>query len=130
MFDIPRWKIWAITLAIVAGIVFAIPSMFPKSQVAQWPGFLPKAQINLGLDLAGGSHLLMEADLADFAKQRLAAMEENVQTELRRDPRIQIGDISTSGNRVSFMSTGRADGQPDLGCNDVGRQPRGADADR
>lgn len=103
MFELPRWKIWAITLTIVLGIAFAIPSLFPKAQVAQWPAFLPKSQINLGLDLAGGSHLLLEADLADFERQRIAAMEENVQTELRREPRIQVGDVSSSGGRVSFM---------------------------
>jgi preprotein translocase subunit SecD len=103
MFDLPRWKIWGIVLTIALGIAFALPSLFPKTQVERWPGFVPTSQINLGLDLAGGSHLLLEADLQDFAKQRLAAMEENVQTELRRDPRIQIGDVSTSGGRVSFM---------------------------
>ena len=78
--------------------------MFPKSEVAKWPAWAPRAQINLGLDLAGGSHLLLEADAADAAKQRLAAMEDTVATELRRQqPRIDIGDVSTSGGRLSFM---------------------------
>ncbi|MFC7536452.1 protein translocase subunit SecD [Sphingomonas sp. GCM10030256] len=103
MLDFPRWKIWAITLTIVFGIIFAIPSIFPKAEVAQWPGWAPKSQINLGLDLAGGSQLLLEADLADAAKQRIAAMEDNVQTELRRSPRVAVGDVSTSGGRISFM---------------------------
>ena len=41
---------------------------------------------------------------ADAAKQRLAAMEDTVTTELRRQqPRIDIGDVSTSGGRLSFM---------------------------
>ena len=103
MLDFPRWKVWAITLTILVGILLAIPSLFPKSQVAQWPGWVPRSQISLGLDLAGGSHLLLEADLADAQRQRLTAMEENVQTELRRAPRIAVGDVSTSSGRVSFM---------------------------
>lgn len=103
MLDFPRWKVWAITLTIIVGILLAIPSLFPKHQVAQWPSWVPRSQINLGLDLAGGSHLLLEADLADAEKQRLTAMEENVQTELRRSPRIAVGDVSTSGGRISFM---------------------------
>ncbi|NJC04456.1 preprotein translocase subunit SecD [Sphingomonas kaistensis] len=103
MFDLPRWKIWGIFLAIALGIAFAIPSFFPKSQVATWPSFVPRTQIALGLDLAGGSQLLLEADLADAEKQRLAAMEDSVSQELRRAPRIQAGDISTSGGRVSFI---------------------------
>ncbi|GAA4010437.1 hypothetical protein GCM10022280_04580 [Sphingomonas swuensis] len=103
MFELPRWKIWGIFLTIIVGIAFAIPSLFPKSQVATWPALAPRTQIALGLDLAGGSQLLLEADLADAARQRLAAMEDSVQTELRRAPRIAVGDISTSGGRISFM---------------------------
>ncbi|HEY7958782.1 MAG TPA: protein translocase subunit SecD, partial [Sphingomicrobium sp.] len=60
-------------------------------------------KISLGLDLAGGSHLLLEADAQDAQKQRLQAMEDEVSTELRRDPQIDIGDISTAGGRLSFM---------------------------
>jgi preprotein translocase subunit SecD len=103
MLDFPRWKIFAIWLPIILGILFAIPSMLPPDVRQQWPSWLPQSTINLGLDLAGGSHLLLEADLADAAKQRLQTMEDAVTTELRRDPRIGIGDISTTGGRVSFM---------------------------
>jgi preprotein translocase subunit SecD len=46
---------------------------------------------------------LLEADAADAQKQRLQGMEDSVATELRRDPRIDIGDISTTGGRLSFM---------------------------
>jgi preprotein translocase subunit SecD len=104
MLDFPRWKIWSIWLVILVGIAFAVPSMFPKSEVATWPRWAPRTQINLGLDLAGGSQLLLEADSRDAAKQRLQAMEETVTTELRRgDPKIAIGDVSTQANRLSFM---------------------------
>jgi preprotein translocase subunit SecD len=103
MLDFPRWKVWAVCLTIAIFIVFAIPSMFPKSEVAKWPAWAPRAQINLGLDLAGGSHLLLEADAADAAKARIVAMEDTVATELRRQPRIQIGDVSTSGGQLSFI---------------------------
>jgi preprotein translocase subunit SecD len=104
MLDFPRWKSWSIWAVIIAVSLFAIPSLFPKSQVATWPGFVPTTQINLGLDLAGGSQLLLEADVADAAKQRLQAMEEQVTTELRRgDPRIPVGDVSTQGGRLSFL---------------------------
>jgi preprotein translocase subunit SecD len=64
---------------------------------------MPQYKINLGLDLAGGSHLLLEVDSADALKQRLQSMEDAVQTELRRDPRIDVGDVSTAGGRISFM---------------------------
>lgn len=104
MFDFPRWKVWSVSLLILAGILLAIPSLLPKNQVERWPAWLPSARINLGLDIAGGSQLLLEADLADATKQRLQAKEEEVTTELRRgEPRIAIGDVSTAGGRLSFV---------------------------
>ncbi|MDT9601027.1 protein translocase subunit SecD [Sphingosinicella rhizophila] len=104
MLDFPRWKIWTTTLLVLLGIAFAIPSFFPESQVAKWPGFLPSARINLGLDLAGGSHLLLEADTSEVAKLRLGQMEETIRVGLRRkSPSIDIGAISTSEGRLSFM---------------------------
>jgi preprotein translocase subunit SecD len=103
MLDFPRWKVWTTVGLVLLGILFAVPSLFPKEQVARWPGFIPHSRINLGLDLAGGSHLLLEADLADAAKQRVASKEDEVQTDLRRDPRIEVGDVSTADNRISFM---------------------------
>ena len=104
MLDFPRWKkIW-VSLLCLAGIALAVPSFFPASWVAQWPGFVPKEQINLGLDLAGGSHLLLEADTSDVASQRLEDMEDLIRTQMRRaSPRIEIGETSTSGGRLSFM---------------------------
>jgi preprotein translocase subunit SecD len=103
MLDFPRWKVWSISLVILIGILFAIPSMLPADLKARYPTWLPSATINLGLDLAGGSQLLLEADQADAAKQRLQAMEDQVATELRRNPRVEIGDVSTAGGRVSFL---------------------------
>jgi preprotein translocase subunit SecD len=102
--DFPRWKVWGIVLLCLLGIAFAVPSFFPQEQTAKWPGGVPTARINLGLDLKGGSHLLLDADLADVTRQRLQVKEEEVRAELgRAKPRVEIGDISTSNGRLSFL---------------------------
>jgi len=104
MLDFPRWKVWAVLITTIVGVAFAIPSFFPQSVVKAWPAFVPKPQFQLGLDLKGGSHLLLEAETGDVAKQRVQAMEESVRTEMRRaSPRIDIGDISTTGGTLSFF---------------------------
>jgi preprotein translocase subunit SecD len=104
MLDFPRWKVWAVSLLCLLGIAFAVPSFVPASQVANWPSFVPRKQVNLGLDLAGGSHLLLQADTSDVAKQRLDQMEEIMRGELRRaSPRIEVGDLSTATGRLTFM---------------------------
>jgi preprotein translocase subunit SecD len=104
MLDFPRWKFWLVVAAIVTGIVMAVPSMLPKDVAANLPERFASTKINLGLDLAGGSELLLEADTADVSKQRFERMEESVRTEMRRtEPRIDIGDISTAGGVLSFF---------------------------
>lgn len=102
MLDFPRWKVWAVSLLCLFGIALAIPSFVPERYVAQWPSFVPSARINLGLDLAGGSHLLLEGDTSDVAKQRLDQMEDIMRSELRQ-AKIEVGDMSTAGGRLSFL---------------------------
>jgi preprotein translocase subunit SecD len=104
MLEFPKWKVWLIGIVIAIGVVLSIPSLIAGTPVSGgWPKWMPQYKISLGLDLAGGSHLLLEADSADAQKQRLQAMEDSVSTELRRDPRVEIGDISMSGGRLSFL---------------------------
>ena len=104
MLEFPRWKVWLVSLVFAFGVLFSIPSLIGGTTLAgSWPKWLPQYKISLGLDLAGGSHLLLEADSRDAQKQRLSAMEDSVSTELRRDPAIDIGDISTAGGRLSFL---------------------------
>ncbi len=105
MLDFPPWKIWGIAIAVLVGVLFAVPNFFPESTVAKWPSFVPHSQINLGLDLRGGSHILLEADISDIAKQRLEVIEESVRSELRQGEggKIAVGDMSTAGGKLSFM---------------------------
>ena len=105
MLDFPRWKqawLWSIT-AVCAFL--ALPSLFAVSGLA-WPASLPNPMVNLGLDLAGGSHILLEADQNQLRQLRLQQMEENVRTRMAKaEPRIEIGEVSTKDGRISFMLT-------------------------
>ncbi len=104
MLDFPRWKIWSILAIVAIGIAFAVPSLIPEAILGRVVNVEKLPRINLGLDLSGGSHILLEADTADVARQRVAVMEETVRAEMRRgDPKIDVGEISTAGNSLSFM---------------------------
>ena len=101
MLDFPRWKVVSIWAFLAVLCALAIPSVVPGLS-ARLPFKAPT--INLGLDLAGGSYLLLEADTNDVAATRVEAMREQVQTEMRRqNPRIEIGDISSRGGQLSFL---------------------------
>ena len=103
MLDFPVWKriyLWGITLALA---VAALPSIASLADI-HWPNWLPGPTVNLGLDLAGGSHILLEANPDDIARQRLDTMDEAVRLAVRdAQPRIRIGDISTANGRVTFI---------------------------
>ncbi|MEL7446032.1 MAG: protein translocase subunit SecD [Pseudomonadota bacterium] len=113
MLDFPTWKkVWLWGLTIIAALA-AVPSLLNSTSI-QLPEFLPNPQVNLGLDLAGGSHLLLEADPEEVRGQRLENMEEAVRSALRRPGgdtanRIRIGDVSTAGGQLSFMLDSPAD---------------------
>src|SRR3546814_17658958 len=95
MLDFPRWKIWLVSLTVIVGVLLSIPSFLPERITEQWPASL-RPRINLGLDLSGGTHILLEADPKDIAKHRLETMEEQFRTDLQRgDPKISIGDLSS-----------------------------------
>jgi preprotein translocase subunit SecD len=79
MLEFPRWKVWLIGIVIALGVLLSIPSLIGGTPLAgHWPKWLPQYKISLGLDLAGGSHLLLEADASDAQKQRLQAMVDGV----------------------------------------------------
>jgi len=103
MLDFPTWKrvwLWAVTLLAIAA---ALPSLASIAGV-RWPSVLPNPTVNLGLDLAGGSHILLEADKRQVGQQRLENMEESVRGRLKAaTPSIAIGDISSSDGRLTFM---------------------------
>ncbi|MBD2842223.1 protein translocase subunit SecD [Erythrobacter rubeus] len=109
MLDFPLWKkiwLWVLTLVAVAA---AIPSLY-NATGGEWPEGLPSPTVNLGLDLAGGSHLLLEAESEEVAAQRLENMEEAVRAAMRNaEPRIRIGDVSTANGELSFMLDSAAD---------------------
>ena len=110
MLYFPRWKVWGISLLCALGVLLAVPSLLPAQAREALPGWAQAVKINLGLDLAGGSHLLLEAETPDVARQRLEAMEDLIRREMRRAG-IGIGELSTSGGVLSFSvrDPGRAE---------------------
>lgn len=67
MIYIPRWKILLVLAVVLGGLLFALPNVVGKDNM---PSFLPNKAINLGLDLRGGSHLLLQVDLSAVMKER------------------------------------------------------------
>ena len=102
MLQLPRWQIIVILLVLAGGFLSVIPNFFPRETVASWPGFIPKRQVVLGLDLQGGAYLLYEVDKADYVAKRLRAVVSDVRTALLQAPRINYTGLSATGNAVQL----------------------------
>jgi preprotein translocase subunit SecD len=100
MLDFPRWKVISIFVFLAALMALAIPSFVPESMTKSWP---VHPRINLGLDLAGGVSLTLEANTDDLINTRVSDMREQVTNEMRRDPTIDVGPITSDNGKVTFM---------------------------
>ena len=102
MVQFPRWQLVLVLAVAAFGILFALPNLFSRATIEALPGWMPGAQINLGLDLQGGSHLLLEVDLDAVINEDLEALEDAVRTELRR-ARIRYRGLGAEGTSVVFQ---------------------------
>jgi SecD/SecF fusion protein len=85
----------AALIAVVAllGILFSVPSFLPENVRQAWPGFLPQQTVVLGLDLQGGSHLLLQVNEEGIVSERLQS--------LRRDVRNTLANQNGIGNLIT-----------------------------
>ncbi len=81
----------------MVGLAFVVPSFFAKETVAGWPWFVPRAQINLGLDLRGGAHLLLSMETTEVRKDWLETLRDDARKRLR-DAKIAVTGVGIVNN--------------------------------
>jgi len=95
-----KWKVITILTIVVLGFLFAAPNLVNEKTAETLPTFLPHKQVNLGLDLQGGSHLLLQVEVNAVVRERLNAMVDAVRISLRQE-RIRYTGLGARGNGVS-----------------------------
>ncbi|KZD10989.1 protein translocase subunit SecD [Oceanibaculum pacificum] len=110
MLHFPKWKIVLILTICFLGFAYAAPNLVDRSVTETWSRWLPSQQINLGLDLRGGSHLLLEVDVDAVTRERLESVVDITRTELRK-ARIGYTGLGIDGEAVVLQS--RESGQVD-----------------
>ena len=97
-----RWKIVVILAICLLGLIYASPNFWRSDGLGtDLPSWIPHKTVNLGLDLQGGAHLLIEVQTAAVLQERLEAVEDNVRRSLR-DERIGYRGLGVRGNAVVF----------------------------
>lgn len=108
MLHFPRWKVIAIIFAALLMCLAALPSFLPKELRAQLPQWWAKNTIVLGLDLQGGSYMLLEIDAADVLKNRAQTLLDEARQMLRTQKIGYIG-LSTTANGIQLRVRESAD---------------------
>jgi preprotein translocase subunit SecD len=102
-----RWKALAIILTALVVCLCAVPNFFPEAKVKTWPTWAQRHLV-LGLDLQGGSYLLLEVDSNYVKKEKLDQVRDDVRRTLR-DTKIGYTGLATKGDSVEVRITKEAD---------------------
>ncbi len=104
-----RWKAISVLVTAVLACLFAVPNFFPDRMVQRWPGWAQR-HIVLGLDLQGGSHLLLEVDSNAVRKEKVQTLLDDVRRVLR-EARIGYTGLVARGDSVEVRIREGADPQ-------------------
>ena len=88
-----RWKALAIILTALVVCLCAVPNFFPESRVKTWPLWAQRHLV-LGLDLQGGSYLLLEVDSNYIKKEKLDQIRDDVRRVLRENRIVYTGLVA------------------------------------
>jgi preprotein translocase subunit SecD len=105
MINIPRWQSILILGIVLLGVAFTAPNFVSQKTLDSLPDWLPNKQINLGLDLRGGSYLLLEVEMDAVVEEQLENLVDAIRLELR-------------GNRINYTNLGIQNGQVVFGLRD------------
>lgn len=110
MLQISRWRIILVLMVTAFGLAFSMPNFVPENLRDKIPVFLPHQAISLGLDLRGGSHLLLEVDTATLRKQHLESTADQMGQAFRdAEPRIISTGRGVVGDAARIRVTNPAD---------------------
>ncbi|KQT82558.1 protein translocase subunit SecDF [Aurantimonas sp. Leaf443] len=101
MLHFSRWKTTLIWLTVLAGVIFALPNFLTQSMRDDLPSWMPDRPMTLGLDLQGGSYILLEVDRQSLIDERVQTLEDEVRQTLRT-ARVGYAGLNASGQTVTL----------------------------
>jgi len=107
-----RWKALAIILTALVVCLCAVPNFFPEAQVKTWPLWAQRHLV-LGLDLQGGSYLLLEVDSNYIKKEKLDQIRDDTRRVLRENKIVYTG-LNVRNDAVEVHITKDTDQQTAL----------------
>ncbi|MCA1907630.1 MAG: protein translocase subunit SecD [Magnetospirillum sp.] len=94
MLQFPKWKIVMVLLVALCGAIWAAPNLLPRETTDRMPSWWQP--VSLGLDLQGGSYLLLEVDTAYVKREHLTGLVEVLRAALRKE-KVRYAELGVSG---------------------------------
>jgi len=101
MLQVSAWVRAVVVLIIIAGFAIALPNALPEKVRNQMPTWLPHNTVSLGLDLQGGSYVLLEVQQDQVIKDQLDSTLGDIRRALRK-AHIGYTDLEHTGDTVSL----------------------------
>lgn len=110
MFGYSKLKAGFIIAVILFGIVFSLPNFMPKSMYDSLPKSVQSwfHPVTLGLDLQGGSYLLMQVKTDDLLKEKLTGLADASRSALR-ERKIKFAGLKVENEHMQFKLLNSAD---------------------
>lgn len=99
MLHFSRWQTILIWLAVALGVAYAAPNIIPPSYLSSMPSWAPSRPMTLGLDLQGGSHILLQIEKQELIEERIVTTRDDIR-RLLREKRIGYTGLTGSGQSV------------------------------
>jgi len=99
-----RWKTVSLWLVLAVSLLVVLPSILPARMAAGLPGWLSAHRLAPGLDLTGGSRLVLEVSRSDIAAERLRTAVETIGDTLRAS-RIPYRDLNGAEDTIDVTVT-------------------------
>ena len=110
MKKISNIKLVLLVFIVFLGFVYALPNFIDKLRSTGSPIFLPGKSINLGLDLKGGSYLLLKAEMDVVFSEKLETLKSDLRINLRKN-KIGYKKLNIKKDKLSFEKRKLADDQ-------------------
>ncbi|HEX2590982.1 MAG TPA: hypothetical protein VHL34_05780, partial [Rhizomicrobium sp.] len=110
MLHVSNWTRISVAIVLLAGFLIVLPNALPKSVLERYPAWLPHSTASLGLDLQGGSYILLEVGIDQVYKDQAESLVGDIRVALRK-AHISYKDLGSKADTVTvtIIDTARID---------------------
>ena len=105
MNEFPRWKMVTIVFVTLVAMLFAFPNLLSPETRDKLPSWLPSQGVNLGLDLRGGIHLVLQVQVEKALRRTVEGDTDEVRNAVREE-KLRYGGVDVVDDHTMAVLVG------------------------